>query len=95
MKKTIIITIALFGIAAFVFADVNAQESENGLIADKNPVSSEASVLAAKFIKQVNIISKVKINTEVLKGPIFKSFADFSRPIPQEERSRTNPFAPF
>lgn len=94
MKKTFII-IAAAAIVALLATHVSAQDSANGLVSTEDSVSTQADVLAAKFIKQVNVISKVKIDTRVLEDSAFRSLTDFSRPIPQELRGRSNPFAPF
>lgn len=76
--------------------NVEAQEeSVNGIVSSDNSYAGEADLLAAKFIRQFEIISRVRIDTAVLNTPSFRSLVDFSRPIPEEQPGRANPFAPF
>lgn len=103
MKKNHLI-FTLFGIAALTLlvasviriTSVEAQEIGNGLIFNPDTsIDSEATILAAKFVRQIDIISKVKINTGLFESDTFKSLRDWSRPIPTEESGRANPFAPY
>jgi hypothetical protein len=101
-KNTIIITLlviitfllALPGIVRVTGVDAQAQNATNGLVASK-AVDTEAGVLASKFVKQVNIIRAVKIDSEIFKNKNFQSLIDWSRPIPEEASGRENPFAPL
>ena len=40
-------------------------------------------------------LSTINLNPAVLNNPVFSSFEDFSRNIPDEPIGRANPFAPI
>lgn len=77
-------------IAGYAFISVQAQ----GLLAEDSGGSS-ADIIAQKFINQINILNSVKIETSIFNDASFQSFVDWSRPIPEEEKGRDNPFAPI
>lgn len=104
MKKTTLITgfVGLTVLAAIVVSGAYVVQADtaktDGLVAASATVpSSEAGLIAAKFIKQVNILDSINIKADakVLESDEFKSLIDFSRPIPDEPVGRDNPFAPF
>lgn len=68
---------------------VYAEESSNGL------VTKTTNVLAAKFIRQVNLLNNIKLDDGIFEDPAFRSLVDWSRPIPDEPAGRNNPFAPL
>lgn len=91
-----IITLLLVmpGIVRVTGVEAQTGESANGLVATK-AIDSEAGVLASKFVKKVNIIRAVKIDSNIFKDRTFQSLVDWSRPIPEEASGRENPFAPL
>lgn len=102
MKKNIlIIAVFLLMIAALVIphtfsaSSVNAQEGLITTSALPAGNDSEASLIAAKFIKQISILNRVKISGSLFSDPSFQTLKDWSRPIPEEAAGRPNPFAPF
>lgn len=97
MKKTFLILILLLAFAATIVR-VNAQEERDGIVTTMNEafaLDTGASVIAAKFIKQINILNKVTLNDGVFEDASFTSLIDKSEVIPDEEAGRANPFAPF
>lgn len=90
----ITLLLAIPGIVRVTGVGAQTQDTTSGLVANK-AVNTEASVLASKFVKQVNIIRAVKIDSEIFKNKTFQSLVDWSRPIPEEASGRENPFAPL
>jgi hypothetical protein len=101
-RTIITLVIMLMVSAAFLlgvpFAQgVNAQ-AVNGLVSKTATTfasNSGASVFAAKFRKQLDLLNKVKIDDHVFSTPSFNSLIDWSRPLPVEPAGRPNPFAPL
>ncbi len=88
MKTYIILFVALACIVTV--ATVSAQETGSSNAKSMNP-----TVIAARFVKQIAILSKVDINDEIFNSEVFNSLVDSSRPIPEEASGRPNPFAPL
>lgn len=105
MKKNIIIIASLIIIIAaamatqrtftFKASSVRAEGLVTTTTASPLGDDAEASLIAAKFIKQIAILNKVKIDDGIFSDPSFQSLEDWSRPIPDEAAGRANPFAPF
>jgi|GEM_PF-2247984 hypothetical protein len=101
-KNTILVTLLVIitlllvlpGIVRITSVDAQTEDTTSGLVANK-ALDSEAGVLASKFVRQVNIIRAVKIDSEIFKDKTFLSLIDWSRPIPEEASGRENPFAPL
>lgn len=109
MKNYLVITILMAAIilgSVAVLNSKNAEAQEDDLITVPVPVieggingaissNSEASALAAKFVRQVSIIERVTIPTSLFESKVYQSLIDQSRQIPDESVGRPNPFAPF
>ena len=81
---------AIVALVGYTFISVQAQE---GLVqTTSNP---NADIVAQKFINQINILNSVRIETSIFADESFQSLIDWSRPIPDEEKGRANPFAPI
>jgi hypothetical protein len=92
--KNILSHIFILAIIAVVvgYGFISVQAQSNGLTVTSNP---NTDIIAQKFINQINILGSVNIDTSLLSQDSFKSFMDWSRPIPEEEKGRANPFAPI
>ncbi len=101
MKKYIIITLCAaitliaFGTVFVNVRNVEAQNAVNGIVTSDESSATEADMIAETFIRQFEIISSVKLDTSIFESPVFRSLEDFSKPIPEEQRGRANPFAPY
>jgi hypothetical protein len=107
MKKiTLIITSFLLMVlilaALNAFSAPSASAQSDGLVttgdqdtAGTLSLDTSSSIIAAKFTKQINILSRVTLDDRLFQNPLFISLEDWSRPIPQEASGRVNPFAPF
>ena len=100
MKKILLIILCIA--CAAMITQVSAQEDENndGIVTTKPGTElfsndTGASLIAAKFIKQINILNKVTISNQIFNDASFKSLVDMSKPIPEEDAGRPNPFAPL
>ena len=95
MKKNILIIFAI--VALMVLAASASAQEEGALITTSggSGLDTEAGLIAAKFIKQISILNKVKIDDSIFSDPTFMTLSDWSRPIPDEAAGRVNPFAPF
>ncbi len=80
-------TIALFAGSLYVSITAYAQ--------DDFVEGTEASVVADRFIGEISLLGSVKLDPKVFSNPVFKDLEDFSRPLPDEAKGRTNPFAPI
>ena len=90
MKKYAPIVIALMILSltltffAYAQTDLLVEES-----------NTESSVIAQKFVNQINSLNSVELSADIFSNPVFQSLVDFSRPIPEESKGRNNPFAPI
>lgn len=91
MKKYLPIFIALMILSLSLTFFVYAQD---GLLIEE-PSNTESSVIAQKFVNQINSLNGVDLNANIFNNPVFQSLVDFSRPIPEESKGRNNPFAPI
>lgn len=46
------------------------------------------------FLPLLNLIRNVSFDENFFKDPVFRSLADFSEPVKEEQRGRVNPFDP-
>jgi hypothetical protein len=86
--KSFLIVVTVLAIAGLGFLTVQAQ----GLVETSN---TNADIIAQKFINQINVISSVRIDDAIFSDATFRSLIDWSRPIPEEQKGRANPFAPL
>lgn len=84
MKKTFLIIILL----GLIFTTV-------AVSAEENVSDTKATVLAAKFAKQLNILNKVTVDDSIFQNQAFRSLQDWKVQIPSEAKGRANPFAPL
>ncbi|HBM45424.1 MAG: hypothetical protein UR85_C0011G0018 [Candidatus Nomurabacteria bacterium GW2011_GWF2_35_66] len=47
------------------------------------------------FLRQISAIRNVSLDSDVFNNPVLKNLKDQSKPIPSENKGRTNPFAPL
>ncbi len=95
MKKTIKNTFLFLAIIVLVgYAVISVQAQQDSLLIETTS-NSNADIVVQKFINQINIISSVQVETTLFSEGVFDSFVDWSRPIPEEEKGRANPFAPI
>jgi len=99
MKKNILITSLLSTviitviIGALYFSTASAQ---SGLITTtQDPAGASSDVITQKLINQINILKGVTLNGALFKGDSFISLRDWSKPLPEQEIGRNNPFAPI
>jgi len=95
MKKTIKNTFLFLTVIVLVgYAVISVQAQQNSLLVQTTS-NTNADIVVQKFINQINIVSSVRVETTLFSNEVFRSFVDWSRPIPEEEKGRTNPFAPI
>jgi len=91
--------VAITALSGIYISHVEAQEVDGlEVVGGASLDGSEASLIASRFVQQVNILNQVNIkeNADKLFGSTaFQSLVDYSRPIPEEPVGRSNPFAPF
>jgi hypothetical protein len=99
MKKNILITsilstiIIVTVVGAFYFSTVSAQ---SGLVTTTENVGGASSdVVAQKLVSKINILRSVTLKGDMFKSPSFISLVDWSKPLPDQEVGRNNPFAPI
>ncbi len=96
MKKIIIatfLTLALLFVGSFFFSSTSHADA---FLTSSDPSTlSDSSLLAQKFINQINLLSRVDLSGAFFQDKAFMSLQDYSQPLPDEAIGRDNPFAPF
>jgi len=64
--------------------------------ADTTPDDSLSSdTISAQIVSKISILNSVSLKDAMFKNPMFTSLVDYSRPLPDQEIGRNNPFAPI
>lgn len=96
MKNTFLKTLLSLGAVALfagsLYASLSAH-AQSDLIVEGNGVG--ATIGAERFIGEISLLDTVTLDPAVFNDLAFKSLVDFSRPLPEEVKGRTNPFAPI
>lgn len=71
---------------------VKPQFAEPNLIAVSGPV--QASEAQGETLQLLQILRSIKLDASVFENKTFRSLEDFSVPLQEEPKSRSNPFAP-
>ena len=89
MKKTILIIVVVIIGALYLSSAYAQSDTSNGA------VSPDA--ISAQIVSKINVLDSVNlnINGNLFKNPLFTSLQDHSRPLPDQEIGRNNPFAPI
>lgn len=69
------------------------QSDENIELAGDSDIS-EARVAGERFLRELNTIKNFELSDELFRDPRFRSFVDFTTPVPEQPVGRENPFAP-
>ena len=90
--KTIIILVVLGGIGFFGYTYFsNSSTDSTTLVSDSN----DTTKMGAQVLTALNQLKQLTLDGSVFTNRTFRSLKDFSRPIPEEPKSRANPFAPL
>ena len=88
MKKTILIIIVVIT-GALYLSSAYAQSDAN----TSGDVSMD--VISSQIVSKLNILKNVSLDGSIFKDSSFISLYDYSRPLPDQEIGRNNPFAPI
>jgi len=90
--QNILIFLVLIGIGVFGYF-VYMQNQQSGLNTQR-PDANEIAIKANDFLKQLDELKSVSLDTDVLQDARFSSLVDFSTPIQIEPTGvRGNPFS--
>lgn len=56
-------------------------------------LSSDA--ISAQIVSKISILNSVSLKDTMFKNAMFTSLVDYSRPLPDQDIGRNNPFAPI
>lgn len=100
IKQVFTILITVFVIVALIFAFVYfnreswfQEESLEQVSASPNGAISSAEGL--QFLKFIQSLKSLALDTAIFETPVFKELRDFSQPLKDEPIGRRNPFLPL
>jgi hypothetical protein len=94
-KKTLIIIIIVVVLAVLgYFYFMGGQTPVQSDTLSEN-VSPELSATSQRVLSLLSQVQSLRIEAELFKSPLFRSFEDHSVPIPSQEVGRQDPFAPI
>lgn len=91
LLKNIVIIVGLLGIAALGYFLYVQNETSNLATSDAE-MTNKLAIEANDFLRRLNDLKAITLDTEVFEDPRFASLIDFSTPIKTEDIGRTNPF---
>lgn len=80
--------VAVLGYYLFVM------QKDSNTTLDSDVTIGEAKLASEQFIRELNELSKFELSDAVFADPRFRSFVDFTKPVPPQPLGRDNPFAP-
>lgn len=93
IKVPIIIIVIL--IISFVVYNLFFKKTQDDSGISKGETSEETIKSPNEdFLPLLNLIRNVSFNENLFKDPVFRSLADFSEPVKEEQKGRVNPFDP-
>jgi len=92
--KNILIAVGIV-IVAFVLYSMFFKPSDNqGLVVANQAVATSNFAAGKDVVTLLVDLKSIQLSGEFFARPAFQSLQDFSLPVPQEPKGRTNPFAP-
>lgn len=88
--STIIGLLIIGGLGYYLFV----MQKDDTVSLNSDSTVEEARLASARFIRELNAIKSLEISDNLFNDPRFRSFVDFSRPVPPQSVGRSNPFAP-
>jgi regulatory protein YycI of two-component signal transduction system YycFG len=98
--KTIFKTLAIFipiFLLVFLMSTIILQkyaDAQGSVLTEEYVADNLAAQRLTLELQKINSLQN-RISSDIFNNPIFKSLQDFSKPLPVEERGRSNPFAPL
>ncbi len=93
LTKNIIIGIVLIIILATGYVYFFNTDTETSFEVLQS--ESEVAPVAQSLLGALLTLESLKLDTSIFADKVFESLTDFSQPIPEQEVSRRNPFAPL
>jgi len=94
-KKTVVIGIAIVGIAlAVYFYSSGKAAPANSSLLSTNAVAANQAI-GSRVFGLLNQIKSLRIDTSLFKDQIYQSLRDYTVAIPTQNVGRPNPFAPI
>lgn len=80
----------LAGLGYYMFV---LQDDSNVELAGEADLN-EARIASEQFLRELNAIQNFDLGDDLFTDPRFRSFVDFTTPVPEQPVGRENPFAP-
>ena len=88
--KTFFIVLALVvtaGLGYYLFVYQTSLENTSNAT-----FNNDVATKAARFLKKLNELKEIELNSDILSDGRFSSLTTFTAPVQQEQIGRTNPF---
>lgn len=89
--QNILIFVGLVGLVGFGYFLYSQNERLN-LSAGDAATSNQIAIEASDFLRRLNDLKAITLDTEILNDPRFSSLVNYSAPLQTESVGRTNPF---
>lgn len=92
--KKIFFAVFIFTFLISSFAMNKFAVAQDTLLVEEN---SPENIIAQRLLLELQRVESLekRISSSLFNSAIFKSLEDFSKPLPEEQRGRQNPFAPL
>ena len=81
---------AIAGLGYYLFV----MQSDSTTTLDSDTTIGEAQLANEQFLREINELQTIKLEGKIFSDQRFRSFVDFSRPVPEQLVGRSNQFAP-
>lgn len=69
-------------------------QSDEATSLDSNTEIGEARLASEQFLREIETMKGLQLSKALFSDQRFRSFVDFTLPVPEQPVGRTNPFAP-
>ena len=93
-NKTILIAVVvlLLSFGAYYFFHKNSAPTDSSLITTTKV--GDGSDTGVRLISLIANLNSIQLDQKIFADKVFKSFIDFSQPIPEQPKGGRNPFSP-